>query len=74
MLPLQVRVKVSEPAAVGVMLVLPLAGCVPLHAPLAMHVVPLVADHIRVTARPAITEVGLTLIETEVGVVGPEAA
>jgi len=51
---------------------LPFACCEPLHAPLAMHVVPLVADHISVTARPAITEVGLTLMETAVGVIAPE--
>ncbi|HEX3912646.1 MAG TPA: hypothetical protein VHW71_03995 [Steroidobacteraceae bacterium] len=53
---------------------LPLADCIPLHAPLAVHDVPLVADHMSVTARPETTEVGLTLIEIEVGVIEPEGA
>ena len=65
--PLQVNVKVSVPAEVGVSVMVPLAGCVPLHAPLAVHAVPLVADHMSVTGRPAITVVGLTLIVIDVG-------
>jgi hypothetical protein len=53
---------------------LPLLGCEPLQAPLAVHVVPLVADHIRVVDRPAMTVVGLTLMEIEVGVIEAEPA
>jgi hypothetical protein len=71
---LQVSVKVSMPAAVGVTVMLPLAACIPFHAPLAVQFVPAVAVHIKVAARPAITDVGLTLIETEVGVMGPDGA
>jgi hypothetical protein len=66
MLPLQVRVKVSVPALVGVTVMVPPAGCEPLHAPLAVQLVPAVAIHVRVVERPAITELGLTLIDTEV--------
>ena len=71
---LQVKSNVSVPAAVGVIVMLPLAGCVPLHAPLAVHIVPLVADHMSVTGRPAITVVGLTLMEIDVGVIEAEPA
>jgi hypothetical protein len=52
----------------------PLLGSEPLHAPLAVHAVPLVADHIRVVERPAITVVGLRLIEMDVGVIAAEPA
>lgn len=69
---LQVNVKTSMPAAVAVTIMLPLADCEPLHAPLAVQDVPLVADQVSVTARPAITLVGLTLIETVVGVIAAE--
>jgi hypothetical protein len=50
----------------------PLAGCEPLQAPLAVQPVPAVAVHISVVERPAITELGLTLMDTEVGVLGLE--
>jgi hypothetical protein len=66
---LQVNVKVSEPAAVGVTVIVPLAASEPLHAPLAVQVVPLVADHISVLERPAITEVGVKFMEIDVGVI-----
>ena len=72
MLLLQVRSKVSVPAAVGVMVMVPFAGCEPLHAPLAVHMVPLVADHMIVTDRPAMTVVGLTLMLIEVELIDPE--
>jgi hypothetical protein len=52
----------------------PLAGCVPLHAPPAVHMVPLVADHMSVTGRPAMTVVGLTLMLIEAALIGPEPA
>ena len=72
--PLQVNVKVSVPAVVGVTVMVPLLGSEPLHAPLAVHAVPLVADHIRVVERPAMTVVGLRLIEMDVGVIAAEPA
>jgi hypothetical protein len=52
----------------------PLAGLSPLHplAPLAVHMVPLVADHMSVTARPAMTVVGLRLMLTVAGLIDPE--
>ena len=74
MLPLQVSVKVSMPAAVAVTVMLPLSDCEPLHAPLAVQLVPAVALHINVAERPAITELGLTLMETEVGIIDPAEA
>jgi hypothetical protein len=67
--PLQVNVKVSVPALVGVTVIVPLADCVPLHAPLAMQEVPLVADHVSADDCPAITVVGLTLIEIDVAAI-----
>jgi hypothetical protein len=67
--PVQVRVKVSEPAAVPVTVIVPLTGCVPLHAPLAVQVVPVVADHMSVEGCPATTVVGLKFIDIEVGVI-----
>lgn len=66
--------KTSVPAVVGVTVMVPLLDCEPLHAPLAVQDVPLVADHMSVAARPAITEVGLKLIEMEVGVIAAEPA
>jgi hypothetical protein len=57
-----------------VIVMVPLAGCVPLHAPPAVHIVPLVADHMSVTGRPAITVVGLTLMEIDVGAIEAEPA
>jgi hypothetical protein len=58
--PVQVRVNTWEPAAVGVSLAVPDAASVPLHAPLAVHAVALVEDHVSVAASPTVTEVGLT--------------
>jgi hypothetical protein len=44
--PVQLSVKVSVPAAVGVTVFDPLAASVPLHAPLAVQVVPVLAVHV----------------------------
>ena len=72
--PLQVNVKVSEPADVPVTVIVPLAGSVPLHAPLAIQLPP-VADHIRASKRcPATTLVGFTLIDIETGVIEADPA
>jgi hypothetical protein len=54
---------------VGVIVMVPLSGCEPLHAPLAIHVVLAVADHVRVVDRPTMTLVELRLIEIDVGVI-----
>ena len=69
---LQVSVKVSIPAVAVVTVMVPLGDCEPLHAPLAVQLVPAVAVHIKVVERPAITELGLRLTEMEVGVMEPE--
>jgi hypothetical protein len=44
--PVQLSVKVSVPAVVGVTVFDPVAASVPLHAPLAVQVVPVLAVHI----------------------------
>ena len=71
---LQVNVKTSEPAAVPETVIVPLAGCVPLQAPLALQLVPLVADHMSVEGCPATTVVGLKFIVSEAGVIAPDGA
>jgi hypothetical protein len=66
--PLQVSVNVSVPTAVGVSVTVPVTACDPLHAPLAVQVVPLVADQVRVDDCPSTIEVGVTVIVTAEGV------
>jgi hypothetical protein len=72
--PLQVNVKVSDPADVPETVVVPLAGSVPLHAPLAVQLVPLAADHMSVEGCPATTVVGLKFMVMETGVIEADPA
>ena len=46
--PVQVRMKLKAPAVVGVCDAVPLLASEPLHAPLAVQAVALVADHVTV--------------------------
>jgi hypothetical protein len=64
----QASEKVSEPAAVAVIIEDPVAGCVPLHAPLATQLVPLFEDHVIVADWPAATDAGLTFTVTAAGI------
>jgi hypothetical protein len=50
----------------------PVAGCEPLHAPLAVQLVPLFEDHVTVTDWPTATDAGLTFTVTAEGI-GVEA-
>jgi hypothetical protein len=50
---------------------LPAVGCAPIHAPLAVHAVALVDDHVSVELWPTIMGLGATLIVT-VGAAGGE--
>ena len=60
MLLLQVSVNTELPAAAGETVLVPDALWVPLHAPLAVQVVPLVADHVSVALCPCEMVVGAT--------------
>ena len=55
-LPVQVKVYVSEPAAEGVSVAVPLVASVPLQAPLAVHEVAFVDDQVRVALAPRVME------------------
>jgi hypothetical protein len=54
--------------AVGVIIVDPMAGCEPLHAPLAVQFVPLFEDHVTVVDWPTVTDAGLTFTVTVDGI------
>jgi len=43
---------VTVPVVVGVTFALPLVGCAPFHPPLAVQVVPMLADHVSVALWP----------------------
>ena len=60
----------SLPTAVGVSIAVPLAASAPLHAPLAVHDVSLVDDHVRVALEPSVMLDG----ETEIVTVGAGGA
>jgi hypothetical protein len=62
--PEQLNVYWEEPAAPGVTVWDPLTACSPLQAPLAVHEVAFVLDHVSVDDWPSVIEVGLTEIET----------
>ncbi len=53
----QVKLKVSVPAAVGVIVWLPLVAWVPLQLPDAVQLVAMIDDHVRVVELPTVTEV-----------------
>jgi hypothetical protein len=61
---------VSVPVADGVTDSVPLIACAPLHAPLAVHDVALVDDHVSVALDPSVMLDG----ETEIVTVGAEGA
>lgn len=48
----------------GVSVVVPLVDCVPLHAPLAVHEVAFVDDHVSVEFAPSVMVAGLAAIVT----------
>jgi hypothetical protein len=51
---------------------MPLAPLEPLHAPLAVHVVPLLEDHVMVALCPSVIEVGFAVTVIDAGLVdGP---
>ncbi len=52
----QVKLNVSVPAAVGVIVRLPLAASVPLQFPDAVQLVALIEDHVRVVEPPTASE------------------
>ena len=62
--PVQLRVKTSVPAAVGLSLRVPLVDWAPVHAPLAVHVLACDDDHVSAALWPTIIAIGLTEIET----------
>jgi hypothetical protein len=66
--PLQASENVSLPAVVGVTIVEPITACEPLHAPLAVQLVPLFDDQVTVAGCPTVTDAGLTFTETADGV------
>ena len=57
--PEQVSVYEAVPAAVGVTVSVPLVGCVPLQAPLAVQDVAFVEDQVSVALCPSVIDVGL---------------
>jgi hypothetical protein len=57
--PEQVSVYEAVPAAVGVTVSVPLVGCVPLQAPLAVQDVAFVEDQVSVALCPSASEAGL---------------
>lgn len=68
-LPVQARVYVSVPACVGVSVAVPLVASEPLQAPLAVHDVALVADHVSVALLPTAIVVGdIPIVTTGAGV------
>jgi hypothetical protein len=74
-LPVQVKVYVSDPVAEGVSEVVPLAASDPLQAPLAVHDVAFVDDHVRVTLEPRVIEVELNdKLTVGFGAVPPQPA
>ena len=58
--PVQLRLNVSVPAAVGVTVFDPVAASVPLHAPLDVQVVPALAVQVTTADCPSVIEVGAT--------------
>jgi hypothetical protein len=60
LVPVHVRVYVTEPDVVGVTAWEPVAAWLPLQAPLAVQEAAWVLDHVRVADWPAVIEVGLT--------------
>src|SRR5665213_833687 len=67
--PVHPRLKLVLPdVAVGVTLIVPLDASVPLQAPVAVQVVPALADQVRVTLWPAVIVVGLADSATIAGV------
>jgi hypothetical protein len=46
-----------------------MTACEPLHAPLAVQLVPLLDDQVTVAGCPTVTDAGLTFTETAEGVV-----
>ena len=62
--PLQVRVYVAVPAALGVTIVVPLVFCAPLQPLLAAQLVAFVDDQLSVALCPSVMEVGITEIFT----------
>ena len=62
MLLLHDKVKVSVPVVVGVSVIVPEVACEPLHAPLAVQLVPAVAVQVSVADCPNVIEVGLTVM------------
>jgi hypothetical protein len=58
--PVQLKAYCEEPAAPGVTVAVPLVAFVPLHAPLAVHDVAFVLDHVSVEDWPSAIDVGLS--------------
>jgi hypothetical protein len=68
--PVQVSMYESVPVAVGVMDLVPLVPCDPLHAPLAVHAVAFVEDQVSVALAPSVIVPG----DTEISAVGAAGA
>ena len=60
----QLRVYVTFPAPVGVTDCVPLVASVPVHPPLAVQLLALVVDQVKVALWPSVTVVGATEIVT----------
>jgi hypothetical protein len=58
--PVQLNEYCGEPVAVGVTVAVPLVAFVPVHAPLAVHDVAFVLDHVSVEDWPSAIDVGLS--------------
>jgi len=67
--PLQISVYVETPVIVGDTRLLPLVGCVPLHAPLAVHAVACVLDQVKVELLPEVSVDGFA-VKVTVGIGG----